>query len=786
MTFVFRNYARQSLSSIARHKRHSLFFLSTISYCLGICFPMVVSAQVAYSSKPTSSLNEDSSKTNGHIFNTDLTQIINHNDISSGTPALDVSGANITINLGTQSQLLNSAPSELNLYALKIRTEHTPASKSLGISPQVVVNSSGTVEGIGIETVADTFEIQATPVEVNILNGKVYSPFTAIFINQLRSSDNSSTNIYIDKAEVYSTNKQDYYPLIAVFGNQNSPSLVNLKIGPNGFVRNKYGNAFTTIGVANIENEGTIHGNIRIDSIGQVLNQGQWMLGGNQLGINESTVSEVINLGVMGLFPSVHPTSVNLNGNLLNASQLNLNNGVAGDVWTINGNFDSLEGSSIGLDVQLGDDQSAKDSLVINGNATGSSALVIRNQAGKGKPTLLGIKIIQINGLSKAVYQLAKPVQAGQYEYFLHKINKDYYLVSSWSPLPIDPDFQSHQNTNTADGHTINIAKKPLVLRPAVTGFLMAPNIYLESNLLAVGQHYHRATAQKNAKNTFQSVWAYSGYAKRDLNAEVASTQNPYLATSHLKSQQHLWFLQFGTQLWSALNPKNQDRQSLHAMLGHYQSNGEIQNPERLQALATSKTADFMTKGNAVALEYQYQNKEGAYFNWLTQIGQIRHEMADVYQGFAVQKADAFLMSLEGGQPMQWRGLSIEPQAQLVVQQVRLKPFSDALSNIDANTQQSARVRTGMKLSSPIASQANALLFTQVDLINEFYCGKALSLDGESYSSRLPKRPKLGLGLGYVYRNSNMQLLTQLGYEKSLIGRSVQGWNLNLSFQYQF
>ncbi|MCV5404036.1 autotransporter outer membrane beta-barrel domain-containing protein, partial [Escherichia coli] len=81
------------------------------------------------------------------------------------------------------------------------------------------------------------------------------------------------------------------------------------------------------------------------------------------------------------------------NGDLTNMSgTVSLQNGVAGDTLTVNGNYSG--GGTLLLDSELDGDDSISDLLVLNGNTSGNTTVVINPITGIGQPTSTGIKVV--------------------------------------------------------------------------------------------------------------------------------------------------------------------------------------------------------------------------------------------------------------------------------------------------------------------------------------------------------------------------------------------------------
>ena len=85
-------------------------------------------------------------------------------------------------------------------------------------------------------------------------------------------------------------------------------------------------------------------------------------------------------------------SNVTVNGNLTNTSgAVSLQNGVAGDTLTVNGDYTG--GGTLLLDSELNGDDSVSDQLVMNGNTAGNTTVVVNSITGIGEPTSTGIKV---------------------------------------------------------------------------------------------------------------------------------------------------------------------------------------------------------------------------------------------------------------------------------------------------------------------------------------------------------------------------------------------------------
>ncbi|WP_420963997.1 autotransporter outer membrane beta-barrel domain-containing protein, partial [Brucella sp. IR073] len=87
------------------------------------------------------------------------------------------------------------------------------------------------------------------------------------------------------------------------------------------------------------------------------------------------------------------------------------------------------QGGAVYLKTKLEGDDSQTDRLVINGDTSGNSTLVVKNVGGNGAQTVEGIKVVEVGGASKGTFALwgdyeyddQPAVAAGAYSYRLFK-----------------------------------------------------------------------------------------------------------------------------------------------------------------------------------------------------------------------------------------------------------------------------------------------------------------------------------------------------------------------------
>ncbi|MDR5017433.1 autotransporter outer membrane beta-barrel domain-containing protein [Yersinia rochesterensis] len=116
--------------------------------------------------------------------------------------------------------------------------------------------------------------------------------------------------------------------------------------------------------------------------------------------------------------------------------------GTTGNQLVVNGNYVGNNGL-LHFNTSLGDDDSATDSMIVNGSTSGTTKVSVDNAGGSGAKTLNGIELIQVNGLSEGDFVQSGRIVAGAYDYSLKRgVGKNVanWYLTSLSNLPVDPE----------------------------------------------------------------------------------------------------------------------------------------------------------------------------------------------------------------------------------------------------------------------------------------------------------------------------------------------------------
>ncbi|MFA3778291.1 autotransporter outer membrane beta-barrel domain-containing protein [Yersinia sp. 1652 StPb PI] len=135
-------------------------------------------------------------------------------------------------------------------------------------------------------------------------------------------------------------------------------------------------------------------------------------------------------------------TDLTNSGTIFIGNKTNDGTGTTGNQLVVNGNYIGNNGL-LHFNTALGADDSATDSMIVNGNTSGTTNVSVDNAGGTGAKTLNGIELIQVNGQSDGEFVNPGRIVAGAYDYSLVRgvgSNASNWYLTSLSNLPIDPE----------------------------------------------------------------------------------------------------------------------------------------------------------------------------------------------------------------------------------------------------------------------------------------------------------------------------------------------------------
>jgi len=153
------------------------------------------------------------------------------------------------------------------------------------------------------------------------------------------------------------------------------------------------------------------------------------------LGNNAQIAGKVINAGTLMLNDSSAAISATVSGSVDNSGTMIIGTsaGNTGSVLNIGGDYTGNDGKLM-LNSVLSNDSSPTDKLLIGGDATGRTDIIVNNLGGKGDQTVDGIEIVRVGGTSDTgAFYNSKAIRAGLYNYtVVRKDNNNFYLTSDY------------------------------------------------------------------------------------------------------------------------------------------------------------------------------------------------------------------------------------------------------------------------------------------------------------------------------------------------------------------
>ena len=459
-----------------------------------------------------------------------------------------------------------------------------------------------------------------------------------------------------------------------------------------------------------------------------------------------------------------------IRGDLTNNNTINLAAalGTPGNVLNVSGNYLGNNGQLIVNTVMNEGGAAANqftDRLVIGGNASGSTTVVVR-PSGLGALTVGdGIKVVQVNGSAAAgTFHMLAPVQAGAYQYLLYQGGSgrpsDFYLRSSIESVPVTPTSPVTPVTPVAPTTPTTPAApdaviapvtpissvaaqpagqaSPVAYRPAVVGYTMTPSFNLDYGFTIMNRLHERVgdvASLENAQGTHgNGVWGRLG--GQSLNANSGD---------RFSGDERTFFAQFGKDWTLSTNPTGGSTHAgVTATIGS--SSATFQDSARsLNPALTTGTGSVETQAQSLGGYWTKYLHDGSYFDAVAQLTHYRNKYGDVYGGSGSQNGFGTGLSGEAGKPLLIGSttIAIEPQAQLMYQYLHLNGFNDGVSPVSSTSSNALRGRVGFRIFKANLTNdsktGTATPYFTADVLHDFLTPGNTAVDGTSFNSGLSK-----------------------------------------------
>lgn len=432
------------------------------------------------------------------------------------------------------------------------------------------------------------------------------------------------------------------------------------------------------------------------------------------------------------------------------------------------------DGGTLVMRTQLGDDSSPTDKLVVNGNTSGTTQLLIRNAGGQGALTNDGIRVVQVDGESAGKFVLAAPVEAGAFEYHLlqgqHDVpgNGNWYLTSSGElpgpcpgglPGPCDgkddnePNYRS-EVANVVAGQTANMEQ----------GMRMLASLHQR-----IGGDYH-------LKDENLLGWSRLYYLDDRSEGE------------RFNYNQRFTGLQFGHDLW-VRHDANGTSQRAGVSIDYTHAEADFEDQARTRkGLGNKDTGSMSTNTFSAGGYYTLSTADGAYVDTVAMVSRVRNGFTDIYDDKGTQKGWRVGISAEVGKPIAtfadtW---NVEPQLQLSYQHTRYETFDDEVSVIEGYSVDTVRGRAGLRLYNDLSkTEKPSQAYVIANVLHDFIKPTEIEFSGTKVRDKYDSTSgELGVG-GRIALSKTATLFGDARYRHSL-GGDTQSTALNIGIQIDF
>ncbi|MFK0166455.1 autotransporter outer membrane beta-barrel domain-containing protein [Rhizobium sp. NPDC090279] len=490
-----------------------------------------------------------------------------------------------------------------------------------------------------------------------------------------------------------------------------------------------------------------------------------------------------------GFNPSITPYPGGPAVTLTNSGAIDLTNGGSQTTnsLTVVGNYVGSGGSLL-LDTVLGGDGSASDKLVINGGtASGSTSITVTNFGGGGAATMLdGINVVEATNGATATsnaFYLNGRAAAGAYEYYLFKggvsagTSNNWYLRSAYVapvPTPTDPDPEAPILVTPPDGTGgiqpplvtpnnptptppnpgatpvspeimniggVDVEVIPLI-RPEVATYTAVPPAAQIATLTTLGTFHERRGEQSmvNSGNIASSAWGrvFGEHVEQGWSGTVS----PSIDGS-------LWGLQTGVDILGH-ESGNGHRDVAGLFFGYADLRADVTG----QAVGWNnvKTGKFNLDATSVGAYWTHIGPTGWYLDSVL-MGTWFSGDAHSIGGTGIDiGGSGITASLEGGYPIALGGdWSLEPQAQLIWQNISLDDKRDAFSTVSFGTDTSWTGRIGARLQGNFQTSAGLLQpYLKTNIWHDFDTTDTVRFGTDAMNTSL-KGTSVEVGGGVVY-----------------------------------
>lgn len=430
------------------------------------------------------------------------------------------------------------------------------------------------------------------------------------------------------------------------------------------------------------------------------------------------------------------------------------------------GEYTGGTGSRIGFNTYLGADNSPSNLLVIDGGqASGTTSVLVNNTGGSGAQTVAdGIPLIKVTngGTTTAdAFTLGQRVAAGAYEY---------QLFRGGSTDPNEWFLRSHLSGTSSDPTTPEGPEIPLY-RPEVALYAPIPSIARQMGLSTLGTLHERVGEEENLRGLLEPRAYANGAWGRVFGQRV---NNHWNGTVDAKGDGDLTGFQTGFDvLRRTTDSGHRDHAGVYFAYSDYDSPSLRSFTPGEQNLAVGR---LRMNGKSIGTYWTHFGPTGWYVDAVLQGSWYDATATSLYGAGISTNATAYTASLEAGYPIrfgQGDGWLIEPQAQIIYQDLSVDRSRDQYSSVDWSAGTAFNGRLGARLQYTERDEAGTLWqpYARVNFWHTF-SGNDSTLFGQS-------SPVIETRFGDTALEVGGGLTARVSQNVSFYGQASHRWSLD-------
>lgn len=422
------------------------------------------------------------------------------------------------------------------------------------------------------------------------------------------------------------------------------------------------------------------------------------------------------------------------------------------------GGYTGGAGSRIGFNTYLGGDASPTNLLVINGGqAGGTTTILVNSTGGPGALTVDdGIRLVQVTGggaTTADAFTLGQRVVAGAYEY---------QLFRGGDSDPGDWFLRSHIKSEDPNGPGIPI------YRPETPLYAPVPAIARQMALSTLGTLHERVGDQENLRGSAEQRTYMNGAWGRLFGARL---DNRWGGTAEARAEGDLVGFQTGLDLFRRTTDSGR-RDHVGLYVAYTDHDASMRGLAR--GMRDLEVGRLQTDGSSVGAYWTHFGPTGWYVDTVLQQSWYDMEATSLYGSEASTETSGYTASLETGYPITLReSWLVEPQAQIVYQNVRVDGTQDQYSSVDWDEGVAWTGRFGVRLQHT-RRDARGILWQPYGRINLWHAfsGKDSVLLGQS-------GPAIESRFGHTALEVGGGLTARVSTNVSLYGQASHRWTVD-------